>query len=525
MKIGILIDSWKIPQWKYKIIEELSCSESVSLRLIKVKSDRTSFKLNSILFYLYETLDYLLFSKTGKFKETQNEKDALKKVCVKEFDYQDKNAVAVMHDKDDNKFDLIVDLTQKNKKDFYKDYADSSKKGICFFEFGEQSNLYPAFFKEIYLDIPLINVSLSLTDGKYKKTLYKSCSSVYNFSLYLNNNKNFWKMSDFINRVIKDVKDNSDLNFGSEEELLRYEVKTPPNTLMIKFLAKIFNNLFNMKFYASRFNEQWFLAYRKVKENSDFINHKESNYEIISPPDDRFFADPFIVDENDKSYVFFEECCFAQPKGVISCLEINSGGEISIPKIVLEKDHHLSYPFVFKCENKYYMIPETLANKTIELYEAVNFPEEWQLKKTLFDNIHAVDTSLLNHNGKFWLFTNISRHGSSISDELYLFFSDSLFGEWKSHPQNPIISNTKTARPAGKLFYYEDKLIRPSQENSVRYGYALNFNHINILNENEYKETLIKTVKPHFIKDNLAIHTYNRDNRYNIIDGMRLIKK
>ncbi len=542
MKIAFLIDSFILPQWKYKIIEDFYNNESTELQLIKIKANNFIQKLSGILYYLYEALDYLVFSKTNKFKETQSEKDALKKINIKSLNIRHCECSEAIHSPDnlewiasshpqdasrndqqiisENKFDLIIDLTKTFKKDFYSNFNAMSKKGICFFEFGDESNLYPPFFKEIYFNIPSINVSLSLTDGKYKKTLYKSCSAANNISLYLNNNKNLWKMSEFINRIIDDINNYPASVFNPEDECLRYDIKIPPNSLMIKFISKILKNLIKTKISGSKFKNQWFLAYRKIQENMDKLN-----YEIISPPEDKFFADPFIINENGKSYIFFEECCFSDPKGVISYFEINENGEISPPKTVLEKDHHLSYPFVFKYENKYYMIPETLANKTIELYEAIKFPEEWQLNKILFNNVHAVDTSLLFHNDKFWLFTNMSANGSSLSDELFLFYSDSLFGEWKSHPKNPIISNTKTARSAGKLFFYENKLIRPSQENSVRYGYALNFNSVDILNEDEYKETLIKNIPPHFIKDNLAVHTFNSDNTYNIIDGMRLIEK
>ena len=59
----------------------------------------------------------------------------------------------------------------------------------------------------------------------------------------------------------------------------------------------------------------------------------------------------------------------------------------------------------------------------------------------------------------------------------------------------------------------------------MRYGYALNFNRVDVLNEYDYKETLIKTIKPEFIEDNLAIHTFNSNKFYNVIDGMKLIKK
>ena len=542
MKLAILIDSFKLPIWKYKIIEDFYNNESIELCLIKIKFDPIQKffnfiqKINGALFYLYESLDYLVFSNANQFKESQNIKDALSKINIKNSEYKiikiefKKNKLLCIDNcsyKEELDFDLIADLTETLKKDFYKNFSAVSKKGICFFEIGEQADLFLPFFRELYLNLSTINVCLCITDGKYKKKLYESCSSTYNFSLYLNINKNFWKVSDFINRKIDTINEFSISNFSSNDKCFRYDHKVPSNFLMIKFLIKILKTLIKKKLTSLKFKQQWFLAFQKIRQETDFIDGAEdkSNFKIITPPNDKFFADPFIVNEDNKSYVFFEEYCFLKQKGMISYLEINEEEKVSTPEVILEKDYHLSYPFIFKHENKYYMLPETLGNKTIELYEATEFPKKWKLKKILFNNINAVDNSLVFYNEKFWLFTNVSTSGVALSDELFIFYSDSLLGEWKPHSKNPVISNSKTARSAGKFFFHKGKLIRPSQKNSLRYGYALNFNNVDILTEDDYKETLIKTIKPEFIDNNLAIHTFNSDNTYNIIDGMKLIKK
>lgn len=534
MEVAVLIDSLVLPNWKYKIIEDFSNNKSIELCLIEIKYSpiqkirNFAQKLNGVLFYLYERLDYLVFSKTDKFKEALDNKDALSKINIKNLKYKiikiELNKNNYFYEEELG-FDLIVDLTNTLKKDFYKNFISLSKKGVCFFEVGEQSDSFFPFLKEIYFNIPTTNVCLNITNGKYKKALYESCSETFNISLYLNSNKNLWKMSGFINRKIDKINEFSVSDFNVEDKVFRYNIKVPSTLLMIKFIYKILNNIVRQKLLNLNFKQQWFLAYEKIQPEIDFINEDKSNFKIITPPNDKFFADPFIVNENNKSYVFFEEYCYLKQKGMISYLEIDEKEKISSPQIILEKDYHLSYPFIFKHENNYYMIPETLANKTIELYVATDFPRKWELKKVLFNNINAVDSSIVFYNQKFWLFTNISATGVALSDELSIFYSDSIFGEWKPHSKNPVISNSKTARSAGKFFFNNGKLIRPSQESSFRYGYALNFNNVDILTENDYQETLIKNVKPEFIDANLAIHTFNSNNIYNIIDGMKLIKK
>ena len=46
--------------------------------------------------------------------------------------------------------------------------------------------------------------------------------------------------------------------------------------------------------------------------------------------------------------------------------------------IVLEKDYHLSYPFLFEDNDELFMIPETATNKTIELYKCEEFKMDFR---------------------------------------------------------------------------------------------------------------------------------------------------
>src|SRR5262249_62387392 len=101
--------------------------------------------------------------------------------------------------------------------------------------------------------------------------------------------------------------------------------------------------------------------------------------------------------------------------------------------------------------------PDTLEKRQIQLYRAVNFPRQWTLEKVLIEGISAVDPTLFEHNGKFWLFA-----ANPQNDELFLFYSDSLFGKWNDRPRNPIVSDLRRARPAGHVFFEHRRIIRPA---------------------------------------------------------------
>ena len=141
---------------------------------------------------------------------------------------------------------------------------------------------------------------------------------------------------------------------------------------------------------------------------------------------------------------------------------------------------------------------------------------------TLMENIHAVDSTIFHYKNKYWLFTNIiENEGSSSWDELFLFYADKLETKtWNPHPMNPIISDVRKSRPAGNIFIRDGKIIRPSQDCSVHYGYGVKLNEIITINENEYKEIEIGSIEPNWEEKVKGVHTFNCNENFTIIDAI-----
>jgi hypothetical protein len=232
-----------------------------------------------------------------------------------------------------------------------------------------------------------------------------------------------------------------------------------------------------------------------------------------------------VFEKAGRNYLFFEELVFVGGKGVISCIEFNDSGFVGEPKVVLEANYHLSYPFVFEWEGHTYMLPEARESGRIALFRAVDFPFQWELDRVLIDGVWAVDPTLVRHDHKFWLFAGgVGKHGL-IDSELFLFFADSPFGPWTPHPMNPIVSDVSRARPAGQIFMHEGCLIRPGQDCSQRYGRAVVMNRIEKLSVTEYRETPMFTLEPDWQPGNLGTHTFNMSKNYQVWDGRSYISK
>ena len=263
-------------------------------------------------------------------------------------------------------------------------------------------------------------------------------------------------------------------------------------------------------------------AYSSENESAPTWN----NFKPIKFPADRDWADPFLWVHEGKHYLFIEEKPYSTNIGRIVCITLDENMKVTSRQVVLERPYHLSYPFLFDYKGQLYMVPESMANNAIELYKCTDFPYKWEFVKTLMANVQAVDATLLEKDGKWWLFANVEENGGPGWESLHLYIADNpLSDQWAPHPKNPIVKDVHTARPAGNFLFHGGDLIRPSQDCSVRYGYATNFNRVTVLNETDYAETCINTFKPPSNKNVFATHTWNEKEGLFVIDAKILRRR
>jgi hypothetical protein len=271
------------------------------------------------------------------------------------------------------------------------------------------------------------------------------------------------------------------------------------------------------------FTEQWVIG--ACRHSSSHLLGEIGACTLLEPPRGVHYADPFVISIGGQMYVFFEVWRDDHSKGVIQCAMLDQVGHWTEPELVLERPYHLSYPFVFTWCGDLYLLPETRQNKTIELYRAIEFPRRWDLAAVLMDGVDAVDSTLLEFDGQWWMFTAGLGDSWARLRQLSIFHADSPFGPWLPHPRNPVVNNPGTARPAGRLFIDQGQLIRPGQDCRLRYGYAIVWNRVDLLNDFEYRETRLAEFKPKLTSGWVAMHTYNQNGGWEVFDGKRLSRR
>lgn len=201
-----------------------------------------------------------------------------------------------------------------------------------------------------------------------------------------------------------------------------------------------------------------------------------------------YVADPFMVRENDKWYMFFEVMMSGNRQGKIGLATSPDGFTWTYHRIILDEPFHLSYPYVFKWEDNYYMIQESTQSCSIRLYKAVRFPTEWSLVKILLRDVNYADPSIVYYADRWWMFAS-----SLKNDVLRLYGARDLMGPWIEHPASPVINgDSRRARPGGRVIPFNGGLSRYAQDDFSAYGYQVRAFAITELTSSSYKEGEVK---------------------------------
>jgi hypothetical protein len=81
------------------------------------------------------------------------------------------------------------------------------------------------------------------------------------------------------------------------------------------------------------------------------------------------------------------------------------------------------------------------------------------------------------------------------------------------------VADVRRARPAGRVLRVNGRLFRPAQDCSVRYGYAVSFQQIDVLTETAYEESCAGRLEPCWLPGNLATHTFNHNEEFEVVDA------
>jgi hypothetical protein len=271
--------------------------------------------------------------------------------------------------------------------------------------------------------------------------------------------------------------------------------RAPNDLSMLAYWARIARNRVVSRLVGHRL-ENWNIG--RVRATPDAFLDPQFEPQIEWSPyqiTGQFVADPFPIPGTGGARVLVEELAYGSEKGRISEMRASvEGGPLDTIVPLTSNSIHQSYPFVFLADGEAWMIPECRESGRIDLFRLDPRSGEWGFVQTLISGIEAVDATVCQFDGRWWLFH--SGAGVPGAWSLYVWHADSLLGPWTPHKGNPVKTDVRSARPAGNFFLHEGRLYRPAQDSSVSYGSALAINQIERLTPTQFRESVVRRVVP-----------------------------
>ena len=551
LRVGLLLDSLEVAAWIHRAVRQVAKSPYARVALVVVQGDagpstkrpnaRSGWK--HLLVDAYERFDRRWFkdSRLDPFEQTTLAPlvEGVTRLVAKTVPPSGQGfspaAVAAIRDQH---LDVLLRFGFGSVHDIPPGLAKHGVWSIDANETYGESGLRGGF-REVLLGSAVNESTLDLqTAGSdAARTIYRSFGSTSPVSVWKTRRERYWKAASFMSRKLRDLSEQGAVGIApvprpSTPAVQGLQHQPPSNVRLLSRLPRVAARYVSLQINQRVGFDQWFVAYNFSSKDPSQDGVPETSlaqFRQLQPPRDRLWADPFPIRHRGQYYLFLEEMCFARNKGHIAVMEFDNGNALR-PELVLETPHHLSYPFVLPWRGEMFLIPESArsgdspaeqAQLSIPVFRARAFPSDWVQETAMLENLEVFDPTLAEIEGRWWLFCSRGELGASSWDELHIFYAQTPFGPWTPHRRNPVKSDVRSARPAGRLFQRDGQWYRPSQDCSVRYGYGISINRITRLTPTEYDEVVVQHIAPDWATNLIGTHTLNATGRLTVVDGMR----
>jgi hypothetical protein len=230
---------------------------------------------------------------------------------------------------------------------------------------------------------------------------------------------------------------------------------------------------------------------------------------------DVYQADPFAIEKDGMIYLFYEEYSRIKNYGYICCAVLNHNLEIIEKQLVIDDGSHKSFPYLFTIDDNLYMMPESVASNSLDIYRCVKFPFQWEIDCTILNS--PCSDAIIFQEKNLWHLLYTKGNSTEENLNLYLRVNDNPFLNWDSTKEMLVKSDLSSSRNAGKLFIKNNRTYRSSQDCTNRYGEKIIINEV--LNFNFESYTEIKIVEINFNEQGIfGPHTINFTRNYTFLD-------
>ena len=493
LRVGVVLEAPRLAAWAAAVLRAIAEHRDLTLALVILAPAPRAVRPR--LFAVYERLDRLLF---------RREPDASHVVdCSSLLADVPRESAA----------DVVVRLGGGPPPD---DLPAAVPHGVWSLRWGRGGEAAPLVW-EVLAGAPVAECVLEARTAAGVVELSRSTFRTDPISLERNRNVAYWRGARLLQRGIEDLAAGRRRPSAAGGPSVPRADVTVSDADAVRQAAAVTARVVRRKLHDTARQHQWFLGVRR--RTGDRLPHEDAApWRPLVPPPDRSYADPFVLRHGAETFVFLEELPHRTLRGRLAVGRL-ADGELEGVAPILPCDHHTSYPYVFRHEGSLYLIPESGAARRVTLYAAAQPPAGWEPVGVLLEDVDAVDATVLAHDGMLWMWL-------TVEGETFLYLSDRLEAGWTPHPCNPVVSDARTARSAGRPFLHGGRLIRPAQNCAERYGGRVVFNEVVELTPDAYRERPGGSLGPEWAgRGNLAAHTYTFDGEWEATDGLRTFSR
>lgn len=450
VKVGLLCSLHSIKNWELDVLNYFLNDDFYDVTLLNlnltIKPRRNSFKnkLKNLPYVVAFKVEYCIlkfFRKIDYLDKVGSLKFDVKKFEI--FGYQNGVRTTLNFDTIEGQFDYIVRINGVGIlviPEMFSTPILSLHHGDMYLNRGGPAGFWEIFFRQQQSKVSLQRLTNSLDKGDI---LYQySCNTIlHSFVL---NQDNLYSVS---SRVF-------DIYFKYKCQELKPIIFTP--------LLLSIPDFFNIVHYYFIVVQNLF---QKIKNlNQKWVVCVESNQKRLfyQPLNGDWYADPFFLDSGT---IIVEKYLSKLRKGILVSVDI----ETKVETTLLEESFHLSHPFVYKEDNKIFVIPESLGGNAVKLYELCNNKLIF-IKDLLIGRF--VDSLLINTDKGFYLVT--TSVDSRFNEEKRLYYSEDLILSkfLEVHDFQPV-TDPYVSRSAGFLKVEDNHFINYCQNPFPFYGRSI----------------------------------------------------
>ena len=260
-----------------------------------------------------------------------------------------------------------------------------------------------------------------------------------------------------------------------------------------------------------------------------FWSENHSKFMVLKPSLRYWYADPIPFKYEGQFYVFMERYdCFTKV-GDIVVAQVTRKGKLDKAQVVIARKTHLSFPIIIPFQGHYYMLPETSATKSIDIYRMKKSPYQWEYYYSLELGEEIVDVAWLIDDMGILLLGGISDENNPMRVRRQVIriknLEDTRKIQWNIGYTDE--SASLKVRNGGPLLEKDNHLYRVVQESTDKiYGLALILNKLSELSDNGVRENSLKRKTVENIDVNLkkcfykkiGLHTYGFCEGFEVID-------